>query len=406
MSKFFRNSSKVLCVFLLIIMLLVGFYGAELPDSYLISKGEKLMINSLFSISAKPCETKVREAFTDQKIVRDKNSETLMLFGTVPIKDVTSKKVERPMLYPCGQPFGIKLITDGVMVIDLTKIGKRCPARECGIKEGDIIISVNDKKVTSNSDLSKIISDSKGENCSVTLKRNNETISTSLSPVFYDGGYKAGMWVRDSSAGIGTLTFFDEETKSFGGLGHPICDSDTKEMLPLSEGIAGEVKITGCNRSENGKPGQLLGEFASSAAMGTILSNCTNGIFGTLVQNPSEHDAVELGFRQEIHKGKAKILSTIDDDGVKEYDIVIDQINMKENAEHDLVIKVTDKDLIDKTGGIVQGMSGSPIIQDGKLVGAVTHVFIEDPQMGYGIFADSMYERSSSLSDNNVGLAG
>lgn len=331
----------------------------------------------------------------------------LMLFGTVPVKEVESKTMERPMLYPCGQPFGIKLLTEGVMVVDLQKVDSSSPAKDCGIREGDVIVSIDGEKVKSNADVAKIIRSSNGEACSVRIKRGSNDLTFKLCPRLEDGSYRAGMWVRDSSAGIGTLTFYDPENGTFGGLGHPVCDADTKEPLPLSAGTVGEINLTGFNKSRSGCPGQLLGEFANSASTGDILKNCESGVFGTLNANPCPNaKEFPLGFRQEIHPGKAKILSSIDNDGPKEYEISIEQINLSDSAEHDLVIKITDKTLLEKTGGILQGMSGSPIIQDGRLVGAVTHVFIEDTAKGYGIFADEMYSKASEISDNAVENAG
>ena len=331
----------------------------------------------------------------------------LMLFGAVPVKEVESKTMERPMLYPCGQPFGIKLLTEGVMVVDLQKVDTSSPAKDCGIREGDVIVSIDGEKVKSNADVAKIIRSSNGEACSVRIKRGSNDLTFKLCPRLESGSYKAGMWVRDSSAGIGTLTFYDPENGTFGGLGHPVCDADTKEPLPLSAGTVGEINLTGFNKSRSGCPGQLLGEFANSASTGDILKNCESGVFGTLNANPCPNaKEFPLGFRQEIHPGKAKILSSIDNDGPKEYEISIEQINLSDSAEHDLVIKITDKTLLEKTGGILQGMSGSPIIQDGRLVGAVTHVFIEDTAKGYGIFADEMYSKTSEFAESTIENAG
>lgn len=398
MSAFFRKTTAWAAVLLFSIIGLVAFYSAVLPDFYLVSKGDELAVSSLFSISAKPCQSKVTVAVSGNASGSSRYTKNmLMLFGSVPIKEVQSKTVERPVLYPCGQPFGIKLITDGVMVVDLQKINDSSPAKDCGIKEGDVIVSIDGEKVKSNADVAKIIRATGGECCSVRIKRGNNDLTLKLQPKLDGGCYKAGMWVRDSSAGIGTLTFYDAETGAFGGLGHPVCDADTKEPLPLSAGTVGEINLTGFNKSKSGSPGQLLGEFANSASTGEILKNCESGVFGTLNANPcdSSSKAIPLGFRQEITTGKATILTSIDNSGPKEYDISIEQINMSESAEHDLVIKITDKELLEKTGGILQGMSGSPIIQNGRLVGAVTHVFIDDSAKGYGIFADEMYSKAS-----------
>lgn len=408
MSKILKQAAVFSAIILSGIIGLVGFYSKSLPDSYRISEGEKLMINSLFSISAKPIDEKITAAVTTGSgVFTHKSKSALMLFGAVPIKEVESETVKRPNLIPCGQAFGIKLITDGVMVVDLQQIDKTCPAKACGIREGDVIVSINGGKVKSNADVSKIISDTKGDKCKVAIRRNGEDLTFDLTPEYCDGSYKAGMWVRDSSAGIGTLTFYDPETGCFGGLGHPICDSDTKKALPLSEGSVGEVKITGFNKSTEGNPGQLLGEFVNSASTGNILANCDCGVFGTLNSCPSKNTkSLPLGFRQEISTGKAKILSTVNGGEPLEYDISIEQISLNGKASHDLVVKVTDKRLLESTGGIVQGMSGSPIIQNGKIVGAVTHVFIDDPSMGYGIFADSMYSKSSEAYENSLKKAG
>lgn len=387
------------------IMGLVGFYSTSLPDKYTISDGGSLTINTAFSISAKEKDSDVKaansaEGNTKVKIsgagtqVTRVSDSTLMLFGAVPIKDVETSEVIRPLVIPGGEPFGIKLMTDGVMVIDLKKLDGICPAAACGIRIGDIITSVDGQKVTTNKKISEIISGSKGKPCEIEYIRSGEKKSAALTPVYSEGSYKAGIWVRDSSAGIGTLTFYDAETGAFGGLGHPVCDADTKQPLPLSHGTVGEVKITGCNKSRRGEPGQLLGEFASSAETGSILLNNDTGVFGILNSAP-KGKAVELGFRQEIRTGKAVIYSTLDSGEPQEFEISIEKIDLSDSAEHDMIIKVTDSRLLEKTGGIVQGMSGSPIIQNGRLVGAVTHVFIDDPSQGYGIFADEMYSCAS-----------
>ncbi|MBQ9375918.1 MAG: SpoIVB peptidase [Ruminococcus sp.] len=409
MERVIRTLSTAICIFLVAIMAIVGFYSATLPDSFFVTENEPLSLTSVFAISSKPCKA---QSYYASKLYGDSISEitkvsdsTLMLFDSIPIKRVTEKTVDRPLLVPCGQPFGVRLMTDGVMVVKLEKFDGACPASECGIEIGDVVTSVNGKAVDSNKKIGEIISDSKGNPCEIEYKRNDKVRTATLTPMLYDGSYKAGMWVRDSSAGIGTLTFYNPENSSFGGLGHPICDADTKVALPLSKGSVGEVEITGFDKSKNGNPGQLLGEFTSSAKTGLIYSNSECGIFGSLYSCPAPQKAIPLGFRQEIHSGKATILSTIDGQDPKEYDVEIEKIDLQENAEHDMVVRITDKKLLGKTGGIVQGMSGSPIIQDGRLVGAVTHVFIDSPEYGYAVFADSMYEQSCSCCDKSLDSA-
>lgn len=370
---------------------IAGFYDKALPDSYNVGRGEELRLNTFFDISSRPVRQSYTVALTDISGQASHTAEnTLMLFGAVPVKDVTAVTETRPMLVPCGETFGIKLLTDGVIVVDLTKVGDRCPARECGIKKGDIIISIDGENIRSNRDVSEAVKATRGEDCVVKLRREGEEMTLTLTPAYYEGSYKAGMWVRDSSAGIGTLTFYNEDTGAFGGLGHPVCDSDTKEMLPLSQGAVGDIEITGLIPSLAGEPGQLMGEFSGKEALGEITLNCEEGLFGRLDSPPDNKKAVELGYKQEVRRGSATMYSSLDGEEPKEYSVEIEHIDLSEGAEHDLVVHITDDRLISETGGIVQGMSGSPIVQDGKLVGAVTHVFIDDPTRGYGIFAEEM----------------
>lgn len=314
---------------------------------------------------------------------------------------------------PCGQPFGIKMLTEGIVVVRLSDINGKddsCPAKEAGIQVGDIIISVGGEKITSNEDLSKVISSSGGDAIEVVVKRNGsddeksseEELTLKLTPEYCNSEkcYKTGMWVRDSSAGIGTITFYDPSTGAFGGLGHPICDSDTGEVLPLSSGEICDVSITGYKKGENGNPGELHGRFLSDSQIGTVAQNTNSGVFGSLDESPSKNEEIEIADNSEVKTGKAEILTTISGSEPQKYSINIEQVNPDDPDCKNLVIRVTDKTLLEKTGGILQGMSGSPIIQNGKLVGAVTHVFVNNSSMGYGIFANTMFTQSQ-LNINN-----
>ena len=313
----------------------------------------------------------------------------------------------------CGQPFGIKMLTEGIMVVRLSDVNGKtdsCPAKNAGIHVGDIIISVGGEKITSNEDLSKAISSSNGETVEVVLKRNfndksssGEEISLKMTPEYCDSekSYKTGMWVRDSSAGIGTITFYDPSTGSFGGLGHPICDTDTGELMPLSSGEICGVSITGYKKGLNGVPGELKGRFLSGNEIGTAKQNTNCGIFGSLDESPSENEEIEIADYDEIKTGKAEILTTISGSEPSKYSVNIEQVNKDDPDLKNLVIRVTDRDLLEETGGILQGMSGSPIIQNGKLIGAVTHVFVNNSSMGYGILAQTMISQSQTNSDSN-----
>ncbi|WP_294490876.1 SpoIVB peptidase [uncultured Ruminococcus sp.] len=390
-----RRTAGAFAAAALCLMGAVGLYGKALPDSYRVGRGEKLTLNSFWGITARPAKQGYTTALKDISGQASHSGENiLLLFGSVPVKNVTATSEPRPMLVPCGETFGIKLLTDGVIVTELTSVGGRCPARECGIRKGDIIISVNGADIRSNRDVSEAVRAGRDSGCEVRLRRGGKDMTVTLVPTYCEGSYKAGMWVRDSSAGIGTLTFYDADTGVFGGLGHPVCDSDTKEILPLSEGAVGDIEITGLVPSAEGCPGQLTGEFSGDEVLGEITLNCREGLFGTLQSCPDEKEALPLGFKQETERGAAQIYSSIDGEKPVAYDVEIEHIDLSENAEHDMVVHITDPRLLKEAGGIVQGMSGSPVIQNGRLVGAVTHVFIDDPTRGYGIFAEDMAEKA------------
>lgn len=402
MRKFLRKAAAAVGAAALSVVTLAGFYGRSLPDVFYYAEGSQLSVSSIFPVTARNSETsKERQALENLSFdITRLSAKTLMLFDTFPIKNVMTGEVARPMLAASGQPFGIKLMTDGVMVVGLEEIESSCPASECGIMVGDIITEIDGQTVTTNRRISEIIGESKGKACSVSFSRSGRERTATLKPVYSGGTYKAGMWVRDSSAGIGTLTFYDPETGLFGGLGHPICDADTHEPMPISHGVIGKVAITGCAKSEHGEPGQLLGEFTSSEPAGSITANADEGVFGIIDGFPAEGELLPLGFKQEIVPGEAEILATVSGGTPERYSIVIESIDLSASAQHDMVVRVTDKRLLELAGGIVQGMSGSPIIQNGRLVGAVTHVFVDDPTGGYAIFADDMYIAGKSQADS------
>ncbi len=396
MRRFFHAAAVFTGACALSVLGLIGFYGHSLPSSFTIPDSRGLAVDSLFTVTSRTTDRSEEQDNVEQTSTGI--SRTLMLFDAFPIKNISTSIIGRPELVPCGEPFGIKLMTDGVMVIGLEDIGSSCPASECGIMVGDVITGIDGQTVTTNKRVSEIIGGSGGRPCSVSFSRGGSERTATLIPVYSAGSYKAGMWVRDSSAGIGTVTFCDPDDLSFAGLGHPICDADTKLPLPISHGTVGDVAITGCTRSEHGEPGQLLGEFTSSEPAGSITANISEGVFGTLDTMPSREKALPLGFKQEVRRGSAEILSTLSGSTPERFTIEIENIDLSDSAAHDMIVHVTDERLLSEAGGIVQGMSGSPIIQDGRLVGAVTHVFVDDPTRGYAIFAEDMYLASISAS--------
>ena len=374
---------------------LTAYYNNVLPNNYYITSGSELKISEL--ISAVPCTGKYSaEAAIPAGQTNSRRME-LKLLGIIPIKTVNIQEVKEPVLIPCGNPFGIKLLTDGVVVVEVssfeTDSGLRSPAMDAGIKTGDIIKTINGCKITSNDDIADVIEQSGGEKLTVSLTRKGANIIANITPGICraDNSYRVGLWVRDSSAGIGTVTFYNPETGVFAGLGHPVCDIDTGVILPLSEGEVVDVTVNGIKKGKSGIPGELIGSFSSQSAVGSLELNCENGLYGIMSKCGVNAEPVPLGMRQEIETGDAYIYTTIDGNRPQRYSIVIEKIDLHDSHDSkNMIIRVTDEALLEKTGGIVQGMSGSPIIQNGKLVGAVTHVLVNDSTKGYGIFIEEM----------------
>lgn len=398
MKKFFRFFALVIATFSIGIIGIVSYYSYALPEEYCIFSNNSSDIDFPgISVSYLAEEQEAAYSFTD---IHETNVE-LSLFSIIPIKEAHITKLVDEKVIPCGTPFGVKILTSGVMVIGLsditTKNGVVNPAEEADIQIGDVITSVNGKSVSSNSEIADIVNESDGETITIEFIRDTENKTTSLTPAMaYPGSsYKAGIWVRDSSAGIGTITFCLEDGV-FGGLGHPICDVDTGEILPLGSGEIVEASINGAKKGYVGDPGELCGTFDNNYSIGIVNYNSDAGIFGKLNTPLSSHDPVEIALKQDIETGPATIYTTISGKTPQEYDVEIVSVNVNDDSNNkNMVIKVTDPELLEQTGGIVQGMSGSPIMQNGKLVGAVTHVFVNDPTKGYGIFIENMLEAAS-----------
>lgn len=369
-------------------------YAGRLPDEFHVRRGEALHITSALPITAVPTESAARTA----QLGSSPQTVSLRLLGMFPIKEVRTRPAEDVMLVPCGQPFGVRMLMGGVMVIGFGEVasGDRhcCPAVEAGLEVGDVIIGANREEVRSTADLREAAS--QGEPLDLTVMRGGSMQEMTLTPAYSltAGCCQTGLWVRDSAAGIGTLTYYDPSTGHFGGLGHPICDPDTGELIPLAQGEADAVTISGVIRGQAGSPGQLQGYFAADAPIGTLTCNSDAGIFGTLDAVP-DAEAVPMALQQEVELGQAQILATLDGTAPQSYSVEITSLCYTDSTQN-MVIHITDERLLDTAGGIVQGMSGSPILQNGRLVGAVTHVFVSDPSQGYGIFAENMYAYTQS----------
>lgn len=309
-------------------------------------------------------------------------------------------KISDIQVIPVGEVVGIKLYTSGVLVVGTSSIqsidgNTYKPYEKTDIQEGDSIISVNENIINNTEELIDIINIFNGEKLTIKYVRNNEEKTCEITPVKdKDGQYKIGLWVRDSAAGVGTVTFYNEETQSFAALGHGITDIDTGEIIQTSFGEIDNVNIISVVKGQAQQPGKIQGSIKQNSIIGNIYKNTQCGIYGIIKEptniNIDYSKKMYVAERQEINLGEATILSNIDGE-LKEYKIEIQRTYLNNNYDNkSMVVKVTDEELLNKTGGIIQGMSGSPIIQNGKFCGAITHVFIRDSSIGYAVFADKM----------------
>ena len=328
---------------------------------------------------------------------------TLALGGWLPVKTVRTIVTDRAEVIVCGMPFGVKMFSEGALVVGFSSIEQNgtmvSPAKAAGLRLGDRVICIGET-TTENNDAVKDALEAAAGPVEVVYIRDGEQRQTTLTPLWdaASGQWRAGMWVRDSSAGVGTLTFADPERGVFAGLGHPISDSDTGASIALRSGEIVPCEITGCSKGTAGSPGELKGRFLSAHAIGSIRINGENGVYGT-TRTQFSGRSMPVAFAQEVMTGEAEIWTTVEGETPRSYRVTIEKIN-DADLRRNMVIRVTDKELLAATGGIVQGMSGSPIVQNGRLVGAVTHVLVNDPTRGYGIFAQTMLRQVEQIAED------
>ncbi|MBQ8110927.1 MAG: SpoIVB peptidase [Clostridia bacterium] len=321
---------------------------------------------------------------------------TFRLLGLWPVKTVKLTVQPERTLVPGGQSVGVAIRTGGVVVVGNSDLGRvPSPARLAGLRSGDVIQSVDGDAIHGADQLSACLAN--GQTAHLSVLRGNEVIKCDVTPARdeRDGSYRLGAWVRDSTAGVGTLTFYDPETGGFGALGHAITDVDTGVMMPVGEGGLYHNRVVAVKPSRAGAPGELTGDFlGETEAIGSVEKNSAYGIFGSAARPLASAlypDGLPVAGRSQIHTGAAQLLTTLDDGAVRAYDCEVVRLSDRSEADaRAMVIRVTDPALLERTGGIVQGMSGSPLIQDGRIIGAVTHVMVNDPAMGYGVCAETM----------------
>lgn len=335
---------------------------------------------------------------------------SLLLFSSLlaPVTEATRVPARRvsaeQSVYLGGMPFGVKFMTEGVLVVGYCDVGSggsaRNPSREAGLRPGDVILRVGGRPLIDASALSSLVENGRGSPLALSYARDGKEYEATLTPVYSEseGRYKSGLCVRDSGAGIGTVTYIQPDTLAFGGLGHGICDAETGELLPIGRGSVVSVTIHDVVRGLAGSPGQVKGHF-SSGKIGTLLGNSACGVFGVLSKLPegAQPRRIPLGKRSELTCGKAYLYCTLDGNGTQRYEVEISDIHADATSNKCFTVHVTDARLLEKSGGVVQGMSGSPLEQNGKLVGAVTHVLVGDPTTGYGIFIENMLNQMGDL---------
>lgn len=394
--KFIKNLIIAITVITLFLMV-YGFY--TVPDEIYGISGENIRVNKLYTVTYSQGGTRTADK-------EGRYSVSVNLFNTIPIKNSSLTVSDRYYAVPSGEIFGLRLFTEGVLIIKTEAVdtdkGSVSPCDMAGLKKGDVIVKVDGRKTISSNALSEMLARGDKTRFDVEYERNGVRLTTVLNTYYSlsQGKYKAGMWIRDSAAGIGTMTFYNPLTGAFAGLGHGVCDIDTAELLPFSQGDIVRSEITGCYKGERGKAGELCGMFTCET-IGKLLSNNKIGVYGVLSRVNAESEAMPIALSHEVKEGNAQIISTVDESGPCRYDVEISRINTSSSENKNMVVKITDEKLIAKTGGIVQGMSGSPIIQDGKLIGAVTHVMVNDPTKGYGIFAQTMADKLTELTVSN-----
>lgn len=393
---------KILTVLILITIYAYICNITMFPNSIILLQGENVKIDTVLGISIKNKQTMQASSSLNEKLTEQvgKKDLELNLFNIIPVKDVTVNVIPKTTVIPLGRTIGMKLYTEGVLVVGMSEIEGKKPYENSGIEAGDRIIEVNNKKITTSDELTERVNACNGRNIEIKYVNNEDKIVlTQIEPAKTSNDeYKIGLWVRDAAAGVGTITFYEPSTGSFASLGHGINDVDTYELINIANGELVTAKILDIVKGKDGIPGEIKGSIDNSVTIGDISKNTDFGVYGTITNinalNSQNLVEMEVADRSEISTGKAYILCEIENGKTEKYEIEIQKLFKNNNKDNkSMLIKITDARLIEKTGGIIQGMSGAPIIQNGKFIGAVTHVLVNDAKVGYGVFADLMIKQ-------------
>ncbi|MBQ6018980.1 MAG: SpoIVB peptidase [Clostridia bacterium] len=365
-----------------------------MPDDYRTVRGAAPDAGKLFRV-----DTVGQTAGTAEK----SGVGELQLLGVIPVKDVRVTVRAREKVVVCGSVFALRMFTRGVNVAELDTVvtaqGEERPAFDAGFMKGDVILAVNGETPDGAESVGNRVAGSGGGAVVFTVRRAGTVITLTLTPALEQstGIYKAGLWLRDNTAGIGTLTFYDEKSGVFAGLGHCVSDAETGLPIELSRGEILHASVTGLRKGGGGQAGELTGSFYGGDILGDIRLNSDRGVYGVLTDAPEGVGEYEIALPEEIETGEAEMITSIDNDGAKSYSVEIKKI-IPGSGNRNMVVHVTDTRLLAASGGIVQGMSGSPLLQNGRLIGAVTHVLLDDSATGYAIFAKTMCDAANSVS--------
>lgn len=377
--------------------------AASLPDALTLTSGQKFVVQTgLPMLAASDGGAVSVLASQDERVTISaeaggQTSVTFSLLGLIPVHETRVNVVEERTLIPGGQAVGVALKTRGVLVVSDTAKGR-------ALRAGDVILSADGKNVESTKALSEQVGTAQTDTVRLEVLRGGQTITVDAQaePDPSDGRRKLGVWVRDSTAGVGTLTYIDPANQAYGALGHAIVDADTGRLLAAREGAILHASIVGVTKGQSGKAGELKGNFLKAGEqIGSLMENCEYGIYGVLDDMPENliyPQGLRAGARSAVHTGAASIIATVDADGPQEYGVeIVRCFAQSEPSQKGMILRVTDERLLEKTGGIVQGMSGSPILQDGRIIGAVTHVYLSDATQGYGMYIEWMLEKSDAM---------
>jgi len=373
----------------------------SMPEKIILFKNEELNLGQTIGIVLKEEPKETVEASNNESKLETKTI-TVSLFNLINVKKIQVSTIENTKIIPLGNTIGLKLYSDGVLVIGMTEVKGCKPYENSSIKEGDLIVEVDNLAVTTTEELIESVNKSEGKNVTIKYIREGTSYTTSIEPVkTEDDEYKIGLWVRDGAVGIGTATYYEPESKKVATLGHGIIDRDTDQLITVESGEIATSTITNIKKGEKGNPGEIRGVINDEAIIGNIEQNTKFGIYGNLtVTNElgiNENNSVEVALKEEIKTGEATLLLTLEDGIRREYKIEIKKIyrnNTEDNKS--MLIEITDEKLIEKTGGIIQGMSGAPIMQNGKFIGAITHVLVNNPLEGYAVFGEIMIKQMNS----------